>query len=93
MVDLPSFEDVDDVGDAVQQRGRTLIPWLPDPQNCPECGSLMYAGETFDPRMVETVACWTCRECGTETYRDDPVDYEPTGPTAGASKLREALEK
>ncbi len=67
---LPTFSEAKDTVDTVQQKARTLIPWLPDPPACPECGAMMYAGQTFDSREAMPVASWQCRECdGPDLYR------------------------
>ena len=96
MTDLPTFGDVSDgVSDAVdtlQDHGRPLIPWLPDPPRC-ECGALMYATVSWDPRMVEYANAWECRACDApDRYRDDPGVADPEPPTGGTTQLREVLK-
>ena len=98
MVDLPTFDDVRDgvqsTTETVQAHGRTLIPWLPDPQKC-ECGAMMYATETFDPRQVEYVNAWECRAEGCDApdrYRHDPGVSAPNPPRRGATQLKEVLK-
>ena len=94
MANLPTFGDATDAleaaVDTVQDHGRTLIPWLPDPPRC-DCGAMMYATETFDPRMVEYVNAWECRACDApDRYRDDPVP-DPAPPRPGATDLKKLL--
>ena len=98
MPDLPTFSDATDAlegaVDSVQNHGRTLIPWLPDPLTC-ECGSQMYATVTFDPNMVEYVNAWECRADGCDApdrYRDDPDVPDPDPPRPGAATLKEVLQ-
>ena len=97
MAELPTFSDAadaaGDVANAARDRGRTLLPWLPDPPTC-ECGAMMYADVTFDPQMAEYVSSWTCRteECDApDRYRDDPNVPDPDPPSEGATQLRETL--
>jgi RNase P subunit RPR2 len=95
---LPTFSDATDaatdVADAVRDHARTLLPWLPDPPECPQCGALMYADVTFDPKMVEHVNCWTCRNCDApDRYREDPDVDDPEPPREGAPVLREVFDK
>lgn len=96
MVDLPTFTDAKEtVEDAARQHGRNLIPWLPTPPECRECSSLLYADVTWDPRMVEYVNSWTCRnqDCtAPDVYRDDPGAPDPTPPSRGANELRKLLQ-
>jgi len=95
-MDVPTFSDATDaatdLSDAVRDHGRTLLPWLPDPPQC-DCGALMYADETFDPRYAEYVNCWTCRNCDApDRYRDDPDVPDPTPPSEGSPILREVFK-
>lgn len=76
MTDLPTFADATDAAEqAVRSHGRTLIPWLPDPPQCPECAALTYADVTFDPREAYHVTTWYCAECDTHRPRDP--EYGP----------------
>jgi len=100
MADLPTFaeasEAASDAVDAVRDHSRTLIPWVPDPPNCPECGALMYADVTWDPRMVEYVNSWACRTDACDApdrYRDDPNVADPKPPSEGATQLREVFQQ
>ena len=91
-MNLPTFDDAGDAAEPVANHGRALIPWLPDPQQCPECGALMLADVTFDPHFVEHTPCWSCPECGTETYRDEPFDISIAPPRrGGADRIVEAM--
>jgi hypothetical protein len=92
-MDLPTFNDATDATDAVRGHGRALIPWLPDPPNCPECDAMLYADVTFDPTMAEYVNSWTCRACDApDRYRDDPDATAPEPPRRGATALREVFD-
>jgi len=97
-MDVPTFDDatdaVSEAAGTARHQGRTLIPWLPDPPTCDECGALLYADVTFDPRMVEHVNCWTCRECDApDRYRNDPGVPDPDPPCEGAPQLREVFNE
>jgi len=96
-MELPTFGDASDVAedaaDAVRGHGRTLIPWLPDPPECHECGSMMYADVVFDPEFAEHVDAWVCQQCDARPqYRDDPQSDDPDPPKRGAPTLRERYE-
>ena len=99
MSGLPTFDDVREgvqsASDSVQEHGRNLIPWLPDPPNCERCGAMMYATVTFDSRMVQYTNAWECRADGCNgpmRYRDDPNVPDPDPPQRGATQLREVLK-
>ncbi len=90
---LPTFnrddgETADDVP-TTEARG-ALIPWLPDPPNCPECQVLMKADTVYDPREVRYVHAWTCPACDTSIHRDPVHDHEPDHPRSG-SNLRDVI--
>lgn len=68
MVEIPELGDVQDT---VEETGRNLIPWLPDPFTCPECNVYCYTSMTWDPHMVEYTESWECRECGQHYRRDE----------------------
>jgi hypothetical protein len=94
---LPTFDDATEaageVADTVSGHGRTLIPWLPDPPECHECGSMTYADVVWDPQMVEYVDAWVCQQCDARPqYRDDPQSDGPDPPERGAPALRERYE-
>lgn len=96
MSNLPTFgeatEAAQDAVDAVRDHGRTLLPWLPDPPTH-DCGALMYADWTYDPRQASRVASWHCRECDVHHYRDPEFgDGLVEGPRPGATKLREVFD-
>lgn len=95
-MDLPTFSDAAETAQqsvqAAQSHGRNLIPWLPDPPVC-TCGALMYADTAFDPRWVEYVPSWECRECGTQRYREEPFEVGVEPPRRGASKLQEVFSE
>jgi rubredoxin len=59
MVEIPELGDISDAQDA----GRTLLPWLEDPHECPTCGVYCTLSSTFDPQLVEPVKSWECPEC------------------------------
>lgn len=91
---LPTFGDGDDdvdAADASSSHGRTLIPWISDPPTC-DCGALMFATETYDPRQAMTVRAWECRECDApDRYRDDFGVDEPDQPQRGATLLQQVF--
>ena len=77
MSDLPTFSEATEEATATaRQKARTLIPWLPDPPTCEECGAMLYASTTFDPREAMPVASWECRECDAPDIYRDP-EFEP----------------
>lgn len=94
-MDLPTFDTTSDapsVTDAVRDHGRKLLPWLPTPPDCEECGAMLYATTTFDPRQVAYVRAWTCNNCdAADRYRDDPDLPPPEPPSRGAPLIREVL--
>lgn len=69
-MDLPEFAK--DASEAVETEARNLIPWLPDPETCSDCNSLMYAEVVYDPTMCEYTDAWVCRNCGKQVYRVEP---------------------
>ena len=95
MPDLPTFSDAQDAADAIQQTARQLLPWLPDPPTCDECGAMLYASETFDPREAMYVASWECRECDASDVYRDPAYGEriAAGPREGGAAVREGVER
>jgi transcription elongation factor Elf1 len=56
--------------DDIAQQGRNLLPWLPDPLECPKCGAYCYTSTTWDPHMVEYTESWLCKSCNQHYYRD-----------------------
>lgn len=95
MHDLPTFSDAADAAqDAVRHHGRALIPWLPTPPTCEECGALMYASVSFDSHFVEYVNSWECRECDApDIYRNDPDVPDPEPPREGASFVNDNIKR
>lgn len=94
MPDLPTFGDASDAASAAKAHGRTLIPWLPDPERCPACEALMYADETWHPRVAAPVTSWYCEACD-QHYERDPEYGEMIrdGPTPGATHLQELMHE
>ncbi|QLG62821.1 hypothetical protein [Halorarum salinum] len=93
MPDLPTFSEAKEAIEDVQEHGRTLLPWLPDPPTC-ECGALMYASETFAPKQAMYVNSWECRNGACDApdrYRDDPGVPDPEPPSRGATQLCEVF--
>ena len=80
MVDVPTFSDAEDAAETAKSHGRKLLPWLPTPPDCEQCGAMMYASETYDPQEVRYVRSWKCKECGVEIYRNDPGVGDPEQP-------------
>lgn len=98
MSQLPTFADASETAqqaaDAVSQRGRVLLPWLPDPFTCPACGSMCYASATFAPTQAMYVTSWECRECEQHYHRDPAYGSDILeGPTEGSQTIRELLSK
>jgi predicted RNA-binding Zn-ribbon protein involved in translation (DUF1610 family) len=59
----------------VQEKVKTLVPWLPDPFECPDCGVYTDAERTYDPQRAAfypmgMAPCWKCPECGREFVRE-----------------------
>jgi len=53
---------------------RNLVPWLPDPYKCPECGVYCTTSRKYDPRTAAfhpggMAPSWKCPECGSEYRR------------------------
>lgn len=96
-MDLPTFDEVRDGAtdtlDKAKRHGRTLIPWLPDPLPCPECGSLTYATDAYSANQACYVPAWECRECGVKMHRDPEYEYETPHPSPGSDAIRNALKK
>ena len=96
-MDVPTFDDardtVSDASDTVRDAGRTLIPWLSDPPQCPDCGTLQKASVTYDPRQAHRVTSWYCGACDVHRRRDPEYgDAYVDGPRESqAADLKEAL--
>lgn len=92
MCGLPTFGDPDDPQPEHEDGGINvgqLIPWLPDPDRCPECDTLMQADTVWDPREARHVHAWTCPACDTSTRRDpEHHDQDAPQPSRGSAKLR-----
>jgi len=65
-----------DATEAVKGRARNLLPWLPDPYSCDECGSLCNAEFVYNPKTAafDQGACpaWVCPSCGFVCVRVEP---------------------
>ena len=73
MVDLPNLskEAAENATEKVKQESRNLLPWLPSPPSCSDCGQLMFAEREYVAEQARPdVAVWKCRECGYREYRD-----------------------
>lgn len=94
MTDLPTFGDATDAASRATPHGRTLIPWLPDPERCPACDAMCYADETWHPRVAAPVTSWYCEACD-QHYERDPEygDAILDGPRRGSSQLKELLHE
>jgi len=68
-MEIPELGDSDTV-ERVKQQSKTLVPWLPDPFECPECNIYCDATISYDPQMVEYTDSWVCPECSQAYYRD-----------------------
>jgi transcription elongation factor Elf1 len=72
MSELPTL---DGAKDAIQAKAKTLVPWLPNPFECPECGVYTDAERCYDPQRAAFYSmgmapCWECPECGRQFQRD-----------------------
>lgn len=74
MSNIP-FVDTEADGQNLTQRARGLIPWLPDPHECPYCGVFCVTGVGYDPLQAAfhggQSPVWRCRECGREYRREE----------------------
>lgn len=68
MSDLPEFAR--DTAETVERQGKVLIPWLPDPYTCDDCGAYCDATEEYVDQQAMIVDVWKCPECESRYYRD-----------------------
>lgn len=68
-----SLDDVVEGVESVKNRGRELLPWMPDPFVCDDCRVYCEATRVYDPQLVDAVDAWECPDCGSRFYRDDSV--------------------
>lgn len=63
-----------DAAEATQSKARNLIPWLPDPHRCEDCGTYCIATQVFDHRTAafhnRATPAWECPECQSTFYRE-----------------------
>lgn len=71
-MDLPELNKASDAKEQVGNYARNLVPWLPSPMTCPDCGVLCRADTVYDPRMCEYTEAWVCPSCESRFYRDEP---------------------
>jgi len=62
---------------SISNRAKSLLPWLPDPYECPECSRLCDADHTYSPQEAAfhpggMVPSWYCKECDTHYRRVEP---------------------
>lgn len=73
MSKVPFVDDDSNVSDAVSKATKTLVPWLPDPYTCDDCGVYCDAVRAYDPEQAAfypngEAPAWECPECEA-TYR------------------------
>lgn len=73
MSGLPELnKTASDAKEQVENHARNLLPWLPDPYTCGNCNVLCGADVVYDYRMFEYTDAWTCPECESSYYREEP---------------------
>ena len=75
MVDLPDLSP-GDTTDAVRDRVRSVLPWLPNPKRCEHCGAACEQTHAYDPQEAAfhpngEAPAWECPECAAIYRRDD----------------------
>lgn len=71
-MDLPSLSaDTDSLSD-VSNSVKGLLPWLPDPYRCDDCGVFCEASASYDYQMYEYTPSWECPECNSKYRRVEP---------------------
>jgi ribosomal protein L37AE/L43A len=66
MVDLPDLEP----GESVRETVRSLLPWLPEPHACGECGAYCEQSVEYVATQAEYLPVWVCPECDNRYYRE-----------------------
>ena len=66
--DLPQFAR--EAAETVREESKTLIPWLPDPYVCDDCGRYCDAEREFVANQAMVMDVWVC-ECGRRYHRDE----------------------
>jgi transcription elongation factor Elf1 len=74
MSDIPFVDTAQDTVNDVKQKGKTLVPWLPDPFKCPECNRYCDSTRVYDPQRAAfhpggLAPAWTCPECNQDFVR------------------------
>jgi len=72
-MDLPELSET---AESVSQQAKTLIPWLPDPMECPECAVYCNYDHGYDPARaaffpVGQCPIWRCPNCETKYRREE----------------------
>lgn len=71
-MDLPELAR--DTASKTKAKSKVLIPWLPDPFECPECNVYCDATSVFDYRTAafhdRATPAWECPECSKTFYRE-----------------------
>lgn len=61
---------IDEDAPSVAERAKNLVPWLPDPHQCDECGAYCDATHEYVAEQAMQVDIWKCPECESRYYRD-----------------------
>lgn len=70
-MDLP---DLSESAETAREGVKNLVPWLPDPEQCPECGQYMDATRAYDSQQAAfhpggMAPAWECADCGVTLRR------------------------
>lgn len=78
MSDTPFVpSELSEVAKQAKGTARSLLPWLPDPFECPDCGVFCEATRVYDPQQAAfhpmgMCPAWECPECEMYYRRDEP---------------------
>lgn len=75
MSDNIPFVDTDNPAEQAKNTVKGLLPWLPDPYVCDECGAYCKATQAYDKNTGAFHnqgyrPAWECPECGNEYIRE-----------------------
>ena len=76
MADIPFVDAGAETADAVRNRVRKALSWLPDPKHCDHCGAACEQTRAYDSQEAAfhpngEAPAWECRECEAIYRRDD----------------------